>query len=88
MPKQSSTQDNNMSDLDQEAQAPESALEEGKVFDYITGKPVKDSDKEQVRQREAVWQHHQRRARKAATTSSGHGCTPSARATARSSRCV
>jgi type I restriction enzyme M protein len=31
--------------------APESALEEGKVFDYITGNPVKDSDKEQVRQR-------------------------------------
>ena len=52
MPKQRSAQDNNdMSDLDQEAQAPESALEEGKVFDYITGKPVKDSDKEQVRQR-------------------------------------
>jgi type I restriction enzyme M protein len=51
MPKQRSTQDNNdMSDLDQEAQAPESALEEGKVFDYITGKPVKDSDKEKVRQ--------------------------------------
>ncbi len=52
MPKQRSVQDNNdMSDLDQEAQAPESALEEGKVFDYITGNPVKDSDKEQVRQR-------------------------------------
>lgn len=52
MPKQRSTQDNNdMSDLDQEAHAPESALEEGKVFDYITGNPVKDSDKEQVRQR-------------------------------------
>ena len=52
MPKQRSVQDNNdMSDLEQEAQAPESALEEGKVFDYITGNPVKDSDKEQVRQR-------------------------------------
>lgn len=52
MPKQRSKQDlNDMSDLDQEAQAPESALEEGKVFDYITGNPVKDSDKEQVRQR-------------------------------------
>ena len=37
MPKQRSVQDNNdMSDLDQEAQAPESALEEGKDFDYIT----------------------------------------------------
>jgi type I restriction enzyme M protein len=52
MPKQRSAQDNNdMSDLDQEAQAHESALEEGKVFDYITGNPVKDSDKERVRQR-------------------------------------
>jgi len=52
MPKQRSTQENNdMSDLDQEAQAPDSALDDGKVFDYITGKPVKDSDKEQVRQR-------------------------------------
>ena len=40
-----------MSDLDPETQAPESALEEGKVFDYITGKPVKESDKERVRQR-------------------------------------
>lgn len=49
MPKRRSAQDNNdMSDLDQAAQAPESALEEGKVFDYITGNPVKDSDKEQV----------------------------------------
>jgi len=52
MPKQRSAQDNNdMSNLDQKVQAPESALEEGKVFDYITGNPVKDSDKEQVRQR-------------------------------------
>jgi type I restriction enzyme M protein len=50
MPESRSTQDNNMSDL-AEAQAPESALEEGKVFDYITGKQVKGSDKEQVRQR-------------------------------------
>ena len=42
MPKQRPTQDNSdMSDLDLEAQAPESALEEGKVFDYITGKQVK-----------------------------------------------
>ncbi|WP_218242486.1 protein adenylyltransferase SelO family protein [Comamonas fluminis] len=40
-----------MSDLDLEAQAPESALEEGKVFDYITGKQVKETDKERVRQR-------------------------------------
>ncbi len=40
-----------MNDLEQDAQAPESVLEEGKVFDYITGNPVKDSDKERVRQR-------------------------------------
>jgi type I restriction-modification system DNA methylase subunit len=40
-----------MNDLEQEAQAPDTALEEGKVFDYITGEPVKDSAKEQVRQR-------------------------------------
>lgn len=40
-----------MSALDQETQAPDSALEEGKVFDYITGYPVKDNDKERVRQR-------------------------------------
>lgn len=40
-----------MSDLDPEAQVPESALEEGKVFDYITGKQVKETDKERVRQR-------------------------------------
>ena len=52
MPKQRPTQDNSdMSDLDLEAQAPESALEEGKVFDYITGKQVKETDKERVRQR-------------------------------------
>ena len=31
--------------------APESAIEEGKVFDYITGNPVKDTDKERIRQR-------------------------------------
>lgn len=46
MTKQGSAQDD-MNDLEQDAQA----LEESKVFDYITGKPVKDSDKEQVRQR-------------------------------------
>jgi len=52
MPDQRSTQHNkDMSDLDPETQAPESALEEGKVFDYITGKQVKESDKERVRQR-------------------------------------
>lgn len=52
MTEQRSIQDgNNMSDFDQELQVPERMLEEGKVFDYITGNPVKDSDKEKVRQR-------------------------------------
>lgn len=51
MAKANSLRDNNMNDVEQEAQAPDSALEEGKVFDYITGEPVKDSAKEQVRQR-------------------------------------
>ena len=42
MSKPRSTQDNNdMSNPDQETQAPESAHEEGKLFDYITGKSVK-----------------------------------------------
>src|SRR5262245_29480182 len=44
-------QDDDMNNLEQENQAPDDALEEGKVFDYITGRPIKDSDKEQVRQR-------------------------------------
>lgn len=51
MAKASSPQDDDMNDLEQEAQAPDSALDEGKVFDYITGEPVKDTDKERVRQR-------------------------------------
>ena len=52
MSKPRSTQDNNdMRNPDQETQAPESAHEEGKLFDYITGKSVKDTDKEKVRQR-------------------------------------
>jgi type I restriction enzyme M protein len=51
MAKKSSKAQENLPELEQEAQAPDSALEEGKVFDYITGNPVKDSDKEQVRQR-------------------------------------
>ena len=38
-------------DLHDQDQATESALEEGKVFDYITGEAVKDTDKERVRQR-------------------------------------
>jgi len=50
--KQRSDQENDkMNDQAQVSKAPECALEEGKIFDYITGKPVKDSDKEQVRQR-------------------------------------
>ncbi|HRX71823.1 MAG: N-6 DNA methylase [Candidatus Competibacteraceae bacterium] len=40
-----------MSDSDGREPAPESTLEEGKIFDYITGEPVKDTDKERVRQR-------------------------------------
>lgn len=38
-------------DLQDQDQTTESALEEGKVFDYITGEAVKDTDKERVRQR-------------------------------------
>lgn len=37
--------------LEDEEQAETSAIEEGKIFDYITGDPVKDTDKERVRQR-------------------------------------
>lgn len=51
MTKKRPVQDNDMNDLEQDAQAPEGALEEGKLFDYVTGNPVKDSDKERVRQR-------------------------------------
>lgn len=51
MAKANSKQENDMNDLKQEVQAPDSALDEGKVFDYITGEPVKDTDKERVRQR-------------------------------------
>lgn len=40
-----------MNDLEQEPLAQEGGLEEGKVFDYITGDPVKDTEKERVRQR-------------------------------------
>jgi type I restriction enzyme M protein len=35
----------------EKAPGSESPLEEGKLFDYITGKSVKDTDKEKVRQR-------------------------------------
>lgn len=38
-------------DLHDQDQATESALEEGQIFDYITGAAVKDTDKERVRQR-------------------------------------
>jgi type I restriction enzyme M protein len=51
MVKSAAVEDNDMSELEQSAQVPESAIEEGKVFDYITGNPVKDTDKEKVRQR-------------------------------------
>jgi type I restriction enzyme M protein len=51
MVKSTPAEDNDMSELEQDAQVPESAIEEGKVFDYITGNPVKDTDKEKVRQR-------------------------------------
>lgn len=53
MAKSRSAQDKNAMKArnNKETQEPESALEEGKIFDYITGNPVKDNDKEQVRQR-------------------------------------
>jgi type I restriction enzyme M protein len=50
MSKKSPAQDKSTKKSVQEYAAAE-ALDEGKVFDYITGKPVKDGDKEQVRQR-------------------------------------
>ncbi|MER2540231.1 MAG: N-6 DNA methylase [Azonexus sp.] len=51
MAKANSKLDSEMNDIEQEDQAADSPLEEGKVFDYITGEPVKDNDKERVRQR-------------------------------------
>jgi len=53
MAKKAATQDENVTPPVPEAedQAETGAVEEGKVFDYITGKPVKDTDKERVRQR-------------------------------------
>ena len=52
MAKSRSTEENEMTtDLEQDVQENDSALDEGKVFDYITGKPVKETDKERVRQR-------------------------------------
>ena len=38
-------------ELAETEQSPESGIEDGKVFDYITGNPVKDTDKERIRQR-------------------------------------
>ena len=38
-------------DLQDQDQTTENALEEGKIFDYITGEAVKNTDKERVRQR-------------------------------------
>ncbi|MCB9694492.1 MAG: N-6 DNA methylase [Alphaproteobacteria bacterium] len=35
------------------------SLEEGKILDYVTGEPVKDSPKEQVLQRTARWLFHE-----------------------------
>lgn len=50
--KVTSAQVENINDLDQPDQEPvDAALEEGRIFDYITGNPVKDTDKERVRQR-------------------------------------
>lgn len=47
-----SAPDEKVSELDQpEQELAEVAQEEGKVFDYITGNPVKETDKERVRQR-------------------------------------
>ena len=51
MAKAATRQDQNADDAEPEDQAPERALDEGKLFDYITGRAVKDNDKEQVRQR-------------------------------------
>lgn len=53
MAKKVSVQDDNLNNpvLEGEEQMEAGAIEEGKVFDYITGEPVKDTDKERVRQR-------------------------------------
>ncbi len=51
MPKPRSKKNNNVADLEQNAQDTESTLEEGKIFDYITGNQVKETVKELVRQR-------------------------------------
>lgn len=46
-----SSSDVQVEEIDQAAGDEVTSLEEGKILDYITGKPVKDSAKEQVRQR-------------------------------------
>ena len=46
-----SSSDVQVEEIDQTADDQVTSLEEGKILDYITGKPVKDSAKEQVRQR-------------------------------------
>ncbi|WP_295435170.1 type I restriction enzyme HsdR N-terminal domain-containing protein, partial [uncultured Thiodictyon sp.] len=51
MAKAATRQDHSADDTDPGDLAPERALDEGKLFDYITGRAVKDNDKEQVRQR-------------------------------------
>lgn len=38
-------------EIDQTGDDDVTSLEEGKILDYITGEPVKDTPKEQVRQR-------------------------------------
>lgn len=53
MAKKVSEKDDNVNNpvLDDEKQVEAGAIEEGKIFDYITGNPLKDNDKERVRQR-------------------------------------
>jgi type I restriction enzyme M protein len=51
--------DTEIEDIDQTDDDVVTSLEEGKILDYITGEPVKDSAKEQVRQRTARWLFHE-----------------------------
>jgi type I restriction enzyme M protein len=51
MHKRRPAENNDMAAPELDFQASDSALEEGKIFDYITGRPVKDTEKERVRQR-------------------------------------
>ena len=43
--------DLDVEEIDQTGDDEVTSLEEGKILDYITGEPVKDTPKEQVRQR-------------------------------------